>query len=87
MKYTKENKISDDNNILVENEKKANKIVAKVMATTFFIFTIVYILNVIGIFDIRATVMNVAYFTSSILLLLPMILTYLLNLEGIICMN
>lgn len=81
MKDTKEKKISDDNNILIENEKKANKIVAKVMATTFLIFTVVFLLNVLGIFEIRSSIMNVAYITSSILLLFPTVLTYLLKIE------
>ena len=36
--------------VLVQNEKQANKAVAKVMRITFIIFTLVYILNVLGIF-------------------------------------
>lgn len=81
MKYTEEKGISVDNSILIENEKRANKIVAKVMATTFLIFTIVFILNVVGIFEIRSTIMNAAYITSSFILLLPTVLTYLMKIE------
>lgn len=57
--------------VLVENEKQANAIAAKVMRVSFLIFTIVYILNVIGIFVVDATIMTIAYIGSSILLLVP----------------
>lgn len=40
----------EEKQIFVENEKQANKVVAKVMGTTFLIFTLVYILNLSGIF-------------------------------------
>ena len=36
--------------VLVQNEKHANKPVAKVMRITFLIFSIVFLLNVLGIF-------------------------------------
>ena len=36
--------------VLVQNEKRANKSVAKVMRITFLIFSIVFLLNVLGIF-------------------------------------
>ena len=36
--------------VLVENEKQANKSVAKVMRITFLIFSVVFLLNVLGIF-------------------------------------
>ena len=36
--------------VLVQNEKHANKSVAKVMRITFLIFSIVFLLNVFGIF-------------------------------------
>ena len=36
--------------VLVQNEKHANKSVAKVMRITFLIFLIVFLLNVLGIF-------------------------------------
>lgn len=36
--------------VLVQNEKHANKSVAKVMRITFLIFSIVFLLNVLGIF-------------------------------------
>ena len=36
--------------VLVQNEKHANKSVAKVMRNIFLIFSIVFLLNVLGIF-------------------------------------
>ena len=63
------------NKILIENEKKANYVVAKVMRITFLIFTFIYILDVIGVFIVDLTIMTFAYIGSSILLLLPTLLT------------
>lgn len=67
--------------VLKENEKQANRIVAKVMRITFLIFTLVYLLNVIGIFVIDGTIMTVAYLGGSALLLLPTLLVNVLKLE------
>ena len=67
--------------ILVENEREANRIVAKVMAVTFVIFTMVYMLNLMGVFVIDATIMMVSYIGSGILLLLPIVLTYGVHFE------
>jgi len=71
----------EKSNILQENEKQANRIVAKVMGTTFLIFTLIYLLNILDIFVIKAHIMNIAYICSSVLLLFPMVLTYLLKVE------
>lgn len=70
------------NGILRENEKQASKLVAKVMRITFAIFTLVYILNIIGVFTIDHTVMTAAYAAGSILLFLPTILTNVLKNEA-----
>ena len=64
----------EENNILNENEKQANRIVAKVMGTTFLIFTLIYLLNVFEVFVVKAAIMNIAYVCSSILLLFPMVI-------------
>ena len=56
--------------VLIENEKQANQAAAKVMRITFFIFTLVYLLNVAGIFIVDMTVMTIAYVVASLLLLL-----------------
>lgn len=67
------------NKILIKNEKQANHIVAKVMQITFLIFTLIYILDLVGIFIVDLTIMTVAYIGSSILLLLPTLLIKILK--------
>ena len=67
------------NKILIENEKQANHIVAKVMRITFVIFTLVYMLNVIGVFIIDKGIMTLAYIGGGILLLLPTLLVSILK--------
>lgn len=67
--------------LLSKNEKEANIIVAKVMRVTFAIFTLVYLLNVIGIFIIDQTVMTIAYIGSGCILLLPTLLVNVLKQE------
>lgn len=67
--------------ILIENEKIANRITAKVMRVTFLIFTLVYILNVVGIFVVDKTIMTIAYICGGALLLLPTLLVNLLKLD------
>ena len=47
--------------VLVENEKHANKSVAKVMRITFRIFSVVFLLNVLGIFVVDMKTMTIAY--------------------------
>ncbi len=71
-----------ENGILRENEKQANKIVAKVMRISFIIFALVYLLNVIGIFIVDDTIMTVAFLGGSCLLLLPTLLVNILKQEG-----
>lgn len=60
--------------ILIENEKQANYVVAKVMRITFVFFTVLFLLNVIGVFVVDQTVMLISYIAGSILLFLPTIL-------------
>ena len=57
--------------ILIENEKQANLIVAKVMRITLLIFTFIYILDLIGVFVVNIKIMTIAYIGSAVLLLLP----------------
>ncbi len=68
--------------LLKKNEKEANVIVAKVMRVTFIIFTLIYILNVIGIFVVDQTIMTIAYVGGSATLLLPTLMVNLLKKEG-----
>lgn len=67
--------------ILSENEQQANKIVARVMRITFYIFTLIYLFNVVGIFEIRPFIMTIAYICSGFLLLLPTVITNFLRLR------
>lgn len=69
--------------ILLDNEKQANKTVAKVMGSTFLIFSLIYLLNVLDIFVIRDVIMNTAYIGSSIFLLLPAVITNVLRLDKV----
>ena len=67
--------------MLKKNEKEANIVVAKVMRVTFVVFTLIYILNVIGIFIVPKNIMTIAYIGGSLLLLLPTLLVNILKLE------
>ena len=60
--------------VLVQNEKQANRAVAKVMRITFFMFCLVYLLNVIGIFVVDKKIMTLAFVAASILLWIPTLL-------------
>ncbi len=52
--------------VLIENEKQANYVVAKVMRITFFIFTFIYLLDLIGIFTVDLLIMTIAYIGSGV---------------------
>ena len=69
--------------VLVQNEKQANKAAAKVMRITFIIFTLVYILNVLGIFVVDMKIMAIAYVLGSILLWVPTIIVNIAKLDGV----
>ena len=68
--------------LLRQNEKEANILVAKVMRITFIIFTLIYILNVIGIFKVDKMIMTIAYIGGGCLLLLPTVLVNILKCNG-----
>lgn len=70
------------NGVLLENEKTANRLVAKVMRITLIIFTLIYILNIVGIFTIDMKVMTIAYIGGGILFILPTFLVSVLKKEG-----
>lgn len=59
------------NKVLQKNEAEANLVAAKVMRITMYIFSLVYALNVAGIFIIDPVSMNITFFTSAILLFAP----------------
>lgn len=66
--------MTEQSRMLIENEKQANRVVAKVMRVTFLIFTLVYILDIVGIFVVDLGIMTAAYVGGSIMLLLPTVL-------------
>ena len=68
--------------VLVENEKHANKSAAKVMRITFLIFSVVFLLNVLGIFVVDMKTMTIAYVCGSVLLWFPTIIVNIAKLEG-----
>lgn len=59
------------NSIIQRNEADANLIVAKVMRITFYLFSFVFLLNILNIFIIDQSDMNLAFSASSIVLLMP----------------
>ena len=69
--------------VLVQNEKYVNKSVAKVMRITFLIFSIVFLLNVFGIFVVDMKIMAIAYILGSILLWVPTIIVNIAKLDGV----
>lgn len=69
--------------VLVQNEKHANKSVAKVMRITFLIFSLVFLLNVLGIFVVDMKIMAIAYILGSILLWIPTIIVNIAKLDGV----
>lgn len=71
-----------NNGILLENEKTANKLVAKVMRITMVIFTLIYILNLMGIFTIDAKIMTIAYIGGGILFMMPTFLVSVLKKDA-----
>ncbi|MBQ3560122.1 MAG: HD domain-containing protein [Agathobacter sp.] len=68
-----------ENKVLVENEKQANYVVAKVMRITLLIFTFIYLLDVIGVFVVNLKIMTIAYIGSAILLILPTLFVNILK--------
>lgn len=65
------------NKIIKRNEEDANCTVANVMLMTFALFSIIFILNLLGIFIIDNNIMTAAYCISSVFLVLPTILNKL----------
>lgn len=65
--------------IVRQNEADANSTVANALLISLFIFTIIFILNVVGVFIIDQTVMSIAYVTGVILLLMPQLLNRISN--------
>ena len=73
--------MNQTNGVLKENEKQANRIAAQVMRITVLLFTIAYILNLIGIFVVDNKIMTTAYFIGSGVLLIPTVLVNVYKME------
>lgn len=59
--------------VLARNESEANRIVARVMLVTILTFTVVFILNVIGVFVINQTAMTFAFISTTVIMLIPQV--------------
>lgn len=70
--------MEEKSEILINNEKDANRAAAKVMRITALILTFVYILDIIGIFTVDIKIMTVACVIGMFFLLLP---TYIVNIR------
>ena len=70
------------NDMLAENEKQANAVAAKVMRVTFIIFTLIYILDIVGIFTVDLGTMTFAYVLGGVLLFIPTVLVNVLKMDG-----
>lgn len=68
--------MDEKNGVLIQNEKQANRAVAKVMRITFIMYTLVFLLNVFGIFVVDMMIMTISYVIGTILLWIP---TFLVN--------
>lgn len=69
------------NSFLTEHEKRANKLAAQVMQFTFLFFTLVLILNLVGVFKVDKVIMAIAYGIGSVVLIIPsfLIMKFKLN--------
>lgn len=63
--------MEEKSGVLIQNEKQANTAVAKVMRITFLLYSVVYLLNVFGIFVVDMKIMTLAYVGGSICLWIP----------------
>lgn len=71
----------DTREFLRRNEIDANKKTAMAMFITFGIFTVIFILNVLGIFIITQWVMTLSYVGSGILLTSPLLLNKIVGAD------
>lgn len=67
--------------LLKQNEIQANKVAAKVMRITAIVFTLVLILDLVGIFTVEKTLMIVTYIVGMAILFLPTLLVNALKLN------
>lgn len=70
------------NKMLMENEVQSNKLAAKVMRITFLIFTLIYILDIVGVFVVKLKLMTIAFILGSVLLLIPTLIVNILKMRS-----
>lgn len=68
--------------LLKKNELDANRVAANVMVITFGIFTLVYILDLIGFFVTDKGLMTIAYIIGSVCLWIPTIIVRAAKMTG-----
>lgn len=68
--------------LLQENERSANKAAAKVMRITVLLFIVVLILDIVGVFTVKISVMSIAFIVGTVLLLIPTLISNVLKVEG-----
>ena len=68
--------------LLQENEHLAHFFVSKLMAITALFYTLVYVLNLVGIFVVPFHIMTFGYIAGLILLFLPTLLVRILKLDS-----
>lgn len=66
--------MAEKNGYLIEHEKQVNKLSAQVMQITFLFFTLVFVMNLMGIFKVDKAIMTTAYVVGSIVLIIPSLL-------------
>lgn len=70
------------NKMLMENEIQSNKLAAKVMRITFLFYTLIYILDIVGVFVVELKLMTIAFILGGILLLIPTLIVNVLKMKS-----
>lgn len=68
--------------LLKENETSANRAAAKVMLISISVLTVVFILNIMGIFIVDMTQMTIAYIAGSAMLAAPALIVNVMKKSG-----
>lgn len=71
--------MDNNNSIIYQNEREANRFVAKAMRITAAALTLILVLNIVGIFIIDMPAMVTAYVSGVVLLLIPTVLVNILK--------
>lgn len=74
--------MEEKSGVLIQNEKQANIAVAKVMRITFLLYTLIYLLNVFGIFVVDMGIMTTSYVVGSVFLWVPTLLVNVRKQQG-----